>query len=121
LDAPGAVLATSTRTDLLETTGPIREDTHGPVLVFNPSGLGDIKSTVAFPPLIGCEEPQHAIERSIDMIPRRDDLDGERTFWDDQARRVFGALLHAAALGGRSSRDVLGWVSRPEDSKREIL
>ena len=42
-DAPGAVIATSTRLDLLETVGPLRART-GPVWVFNPSGLADVAS-----------------------------------------------------------------------------
>ena len=39
IDAPGAVLVTSTRTDLLDQTGPLRAQ-RGPVYVFNPVGLG---------------------------------------------------------------------------------
>ena len=41
LDAPGAVIATSTRTDLVELTAACRART-GPVWVFNPSGLGGL-------------------------------------------------------------------------------
>ena len=54
LDAPGAVIATSTRTDLLELTGPVRSRV-GPVWVFNPSGLARLGSTIVFDPLIGGE------------------------------------------------------------------
>ena len=39
LDAPGAVLVTSTRTDLHDLTAGLRAH-QGPVLVFNPTGLG---------------------------------------------------------------------------------
>lgn len=35
LDAPGAAVVTSTRTDLLELCAPIRQRTRGPVFVFN--------------------------------------------------------------------------------------
>jgi type IV secretion system protein VirD4 len=53
LDAPGAVIATSTRTDLLETTGPVRSRV-GPVWVFNPSGLARLDSSIVFDPLVCC-------------------------------------------------------------------
>ncbi|MGH3460724.1 MAG: type IV secretory system conjugative DNA transfer family protein, partial [Kribbellaceae bacterium] len=39
--------------------------------------------------------------------------DGDREFWASQARRVLAALLHAAALGRLSMREVLVWVSAP--------
>src|SRR6266705_574709 len=45
LDAPGAVIATSTRTDLVNLTGTLREQ-HGPVWVFNPSGVASLASTI---------------------------------------------------------------------------
>lgn len=120
IDAVGACLVTSTRTDLLDITGPLREKNHGPVYIFNPALLGDLASTITFDPLYGCENPQTAIERAIDMIPSKDDTGGERDFWDHQARRVLAALMHAAALGDRSMRDVLRWVSAPKDAGHEV-
>ena len=66
-DAPGAVIATSTRLDLLETVGPLRSE-HGPVGIFNPSGLGGMASTVHFDPLVGCELPSTAYARAEDML-----------------------------------------------------
>ena len=62
LDAPGAVIATSTRTDLIELTGPVRS-LRGPVHVFNPSGVGGLESTITFDPLSGCERPATAATR----------------------------------------------------------
>jgi type IV secretion system protein VirD4 len=122
IDAPGACLVTSTRTNLLKLTGPLREKNRAPVYIFNPALLGDLASTITFDPLHGCENPQTAIERAIDMIPSKDDTGGERDFWDHQARRVLAALMHAAALGGgtRTMRDVLRWVSVPKDAGREV-
>jgi hypothetical protein len=38
-----------------------------------------------------------------------------------QARRVLAALMHAAALGGASMRDVLGWVADPGSGEQDIL
>jgi hypothetical protein len=121
LDAPGAAVVTSTRTDLLELCAPIRQKNRGPVFVFNPVGLGGLRSTISFDPLTGCTDPVTAMERATDMVSatsRAASGDAER--WDAQARRVLAALLHAAALGGGSMRDVLGWVADNDRAAREV-
>ena len=121
LDAPGAVLVTSTRTDLLELCRPLR-DVRGPVEVFNAVGLAELASTITFDPLTGCTDPVVAMERATDMIAAttRASRGGDREFWETQARRVLAALLHAAALGGRHMRDVLGWVADPDRAERDV-
>ncbi|MGH3461223.1 MAG: type IV secretory system conjugative DNA transfer family protein, partial [Kribbellaceae bacterium] len=117
VEAPGAVIATSTRTDLIDLTGPVRQR-RGPIYVFNPAAVGGdpFGSTIGFDPLSGCTEPKTANDRAADMLaavssPGKDG--GDREFWASQARRVLAALLHAAALGGLSMREVLVWVSAP--------
>ena len=125
IDAPGAVLVTSTRTDLYDTTAPLRRE-RGPVYVFNAVGLAGLPSTITFDPLTGCADPVTAHERAADMLGAttvgmgRGGGSGEREFWDGQARRVLAALLHAAALGGASMRDVHAWVSDPEAGHARI-
>ena len=120
LDAPGAVLVTSTRTDLYELCAPLRA-ARGPVWVFNAVGLADLPSTVTFDPLTGCTDPVIATERATDMLAATSKAgSGDREFWEAQARRVLAALLHAAALDGRPMRDVLGWVADPDGAGREV-
>lgn len=119
-DAPGAVIATSTRLDLLETVGPIRA-ARGPVHVFNPSGLGGIPSTVTFDPLTGCRDPATAYARAEDMLGNSRGGDAERDYWTAQARRVLSGLLHAAALGDTTMHDVLSWVAAPEVATGPVL
>ncbi len=121
LDAPGAVIATSTRTDLVALTGPVRAQ-RGRVRVFNPSGLAGLASTVTFGPLSGCEIPKTAVARAADLlagvsVPGQA---GEMEFWQSQARRILAALLHAAALAGGSMRDVLAWVATPDEHAAAI-
>lgn len=116
LDAPGAVLVTSTRTDVYLLTAPLRQ-ARGPVYVFNPVGLAGMPSTITFDPLTGCADPVTAAERAADLLSAgsRGGNAGEREFWESQARRVLTALLHAAALDpDLTMRDVLGWVAEPE-------
>lgn len=119
-DAPGAVIATSTRLDLLETVGPLRAR-RGPVRVFNPSGLGGIPSTVGFDPLTGCEVPATAFARAEDLLGTAGGGDSEREYWTAQARRVLSGLLHAAALGEATMNDVLAWVAAPSASASTVL
>jgi type IV secretion system protein VirD4 len=119
-DAPGAVIATSTRLDLLETVGPIRME-RGPVRVFNPSGLGGIASTIKFDPLTGCQVPATAYARAEDMLGDTGGGNSEREYWTTQARRVLSGLLHAAALGGASMQEVLTWVAAPESAESTVL
>jgi len=121
IDAPGATLVTSTRTDLHELTAGLRAR-RGPVYVFNAVGLGDLPSTITFDPLTGCTDPVTATERATDLIAAGAQRggDSERAWWDAQARRVLAALLHAAALGELSMRDVLRWVADPAGSQREV-
>ena len=121
LDAPGAALVTSTRTDLLELCAPLRRQARGPVFVFNPAGLGDRASTITFDPLTGCADPVTATERATDMLAAvSSGTSGDREFWDGQARRVLAALFHAAALGGKRMAEVLGWVADPDAAGREV-
>ncbi|WP_181780104.1 type IV secretory system conjugative DNA transfer family protein [Pseudonocardia pini] len=120
IDAPGAVLATSTRLDLLELCTPYRER-KGPVLVFNPAGLGEVASTVTFDPLTGCQDPVAAAERAADLLSAVSSSGGgDREYWELQGRRVLEALLHAAALGHRSMREVMDWTADPEAARKEV-
>ncbi|WP_370588574.1 type IV secretory system conjugative DNA transfer family protein [Pseudonocardia sp. C8] len=120
LDAPGAALVTSTRTDLVELCGPLRAG-RGSVFVFNPAGLGGRASSITFDPLTGCTDAVTATERATDMIAAVSrGSGGDRAFWDGQARRVLAALLHAAALGDKRMPDVLGWVADPDLAGREV-
>jgi type IV secretion system protein VirD4 len=65
-----------------------------------------------------------AAERATDMLAAVSRAGarggGDREFWDAQARRVLAALLHAAALGGRSMTDVQTWLADPDRAAREV-
>jgi type IV secretion system protein VirD4 len=122
LDAPGAVIATSTRTDLIDVTAACRSR-RGPVWVFNPSGIGGLASTITFDPLSGCENPATATSRATDLLAAGTapgGSGGDREYWTSQARRVLAALMHAAALGGVSMREVLEWVADPDHAAAQV-
>ena len=122
LDAPGAVIVTSTRTDVIDLTAPLRRKL-GSVRVFNPSGLGGLASTIVFDPLSGCADPAVAEYRAGDLVaggsaPGGDG--GERAYWSTQARMALAGLMHAAALGGAGMRDVLAWVANPDAGADDV-
>jgi type IV secretion system protein VirD4 len=106
LDAPGALITTSTRLDLAEMLHTARAG-RGAVHVFNPAGLGGLASTVRWRILDGCQDYATAQRRASDLIP---ESSGEGERWDIQARRILALFLHAAAVDHRSMRDVMRWV-----------
>jgi type IV secretion system protein VirD4 len=118
LDAPGAVMTASTKADLWAATH-VQRAARGPVYVFNPAGEGDahgdpIVSTLRFDPVAGCEDPVVAMERAEDMVPSPEG-GGDREHWSALAREAFGALLYAAAVGGRDMAQVGSWVAHAEN------
>jgi type IV secretion system protein VirD4 len=119
LDAPGGVVVTSTATDLYDLTARLR-NRRGPVWMFNPGGLGDLRSTLRWSPLSGCTDPATALRRAKDLMgPQERGTEGER--WAAQARRVLAVWLHAAALGGYRMADVHAWCSDPDVARGAIL
>lgn len=118
LDAPGAVLVTSTRPDLYENTRALRAE-RGPVYVFNAVGLAGIDSSITFNPVSGCQDPVVAAGRAEDMLPLGSDSDHAQ--WVQLARGVLAAMLHAAARGGRSMQDIATWVATPDTYAATVL
>lgn len=109
MDAPGAVLCTSTRTDLFDLTAGHRAR-RGPLAVWNPYGLGGLPSTFGWNPIAGCEDAGVAQRRAQAFMG---DLDtGDMAFWEDRAAVGLASLLHAAALSpGATIEDVLAWAA----------
>jgi type IV secretion system protein VirD4 len=116
LDAPGALVTTSTRPDNLAVTLAARA-VHGPVMIFDPQRLArgleghrpDL-AVLGWSLTRGCEEAQTAMIRAEALVG-----DGSRSgvenagFWRTQALSVTRCLLHAAALDGRSAAALYRW------------
>ncbi|MEU4239772.1 TraM recognition domain-containing protein [Actinoplanes sp. NPDC026619] len=120
IDAPGGVVVTSTATDLYDLTAPLRRKA-GPVQVFNPGGLGRLRSSLRWSPLSGCTEPATAARRAADLIGPLESQGAEGARWAAQARRVLAVWLHAAALGGFRMADVQAWCTDPDTARESIL
>jgi type IV secretory pathway TraG/TraD family ATPase VirD4 len=123
LDAPGAVVTTSTRPDNLAITLAARA-AQGPVAVFDPQRLA--RRATRLPALRwslvrGCESPQTAIIRAEALVSESGRSGVENgTFWRQQALTATRCMLHAAALGGRSPSDLYRWSHSAPGAKEAV-
>lgn len=114
LDAPGAVVATSTRPDTLAVTLHARAAT-GPVAIFDPQQLAGLPNGLRWSPVRGCESPRTALVRARGLAAGagfgKSVSDSE--FWSGQTETALRCLLHAAALDGRGAADLYRWSLNP--------
>lgn len=121
IDHPGAVVSTTTRTDLYENTALLRGQV-GTLHVFNPEGIGGLASTFRWNPLQGCDEPAVALQRAVAFTAATESKGlHDMTFWIGKASSVLASLLHAAALDGRTMADVYQWAHGINDSEAERI
>ncbi|WP_223628915.1 type IV secretory system conjugative DNA transfer family protein [Microbacterium sp. EST19A] len=116
LDAPGAVVTTSTRPDNLTVTLKARQRI-GPVAVFDPQHLAaGIPAGLRWSPIRGCENPLTAMIRATGLAAATELSSGGVEgggFWEGKTRIALQGLLHAAALDHRSPRELFRWTLDP--------
>ncbi len=116
LDAPGAVVTTSTRPDNITITLEARRE-RGPVAIFDPQHLADsLPSGLRWSPVRGCEDPLTAMIRATGLASATGLSAGgveSGGFWDGKTRTALQALLHAAALDRRTPAELLSWTLAP--------
>lgn len=121
MGAPGPVIATSTRRDIIDQTKSMRESgwqgsdglrhRGGTCWVFDPVGIarGNPAHSLNWSPVDGCEDPHVARRRAADLTATTG-LSGDNATWRNSAGAILQALLHAAALKpGGSIEDVYQW------------
>nr|WP_231974530.1 type IV secretory system conjugative DNA transfer family protein [Tessaracoccus timonensis] len=116
LDAPGAVVTTSTRPD--NVTACLRARRRiGPVAVFDPQRLAQgLPAGMRWSPIRGCESPQTAMIRAAGLASATGLSAGGvegGDFWEGKTKAALQALLHAAALDGRSPSELFRWTLDP--------
>lgn len=116
IDAPGAVVSTSTKADVYKTTAVLRAE-RGPVWVFNPEGVGGVASNLRWDPVSGCRNPAVARERAGYLVQGSAGAKGatDHGFFEAQSAKVLRCLLMAAAFADRGMREVAAWVANPDD------
>ncbi|WP_029212103.1 TraM recognition domain-containing protein [Arsenicicoccus bolidensis] len=118
LDAPGAVLITSNKRDVLDATRDPRA-TAGPVWVFDPQSVAREEPTQWWwNPLSYVTDEVRAAKMAEHFASGSRDP-GARTdaFFDPSAQDLLAGLLLAAALDERPITDVYRWLTRPTDKE----
>jgi type IV secretory pathway TraG/TraD family ATPase VirD4 len=118
---PGPVVATTTRGDLYELTAEARSR-KGPVYVWNPQQLADIRSTMHWDVLAGCEDPATAIRRAQPLASIGGFKGEGEDFWAAATQMWLQTLMHVAALRGGTMDLVHHWASQrsPDDFLRAM-
>lgn len=116
LDAPGAVVVTSTRPDNLTATMRARRRI-GPVALFDPQHLAaGLPAGLRWSPIRGCESPQTAMIRATGLAAGTGLSAGgvdSGGFWEGKTRAALQALLHAAAIDNRPPAELFRWTLDP--------
>jgi type IV secretion system protein VirD4 len=119
LGAPGAVVSTSTKPDVLRATARARGE-DGPCLVYDPSGTVETPAgveRVRWSPVTGCARWDDALLVAHGLVgstrPTGARGSGIGTdHWTERAEALLGPVLHAAALEGEELATVLSWIDR---------
>jgi type IV secretory pathway TraG/TraD family ATPase VirD4 len=121
IDAAGAVVATSTKADIYHLTHQLRRTGDRPVLMFNPTGIGMLPSTLRWNPVRGCDDLDIAQARAAAFTQGVSAMNGgaqrspDADFWEEQSAKMLRCFLLAAALDGRGMDDVAKWSTSPND------
>jgi type IV secretory pathway TraG/TraD family ATPase VirD4 len=115
LDAPGAVLVTSNKRDVVDATRDVRA-TAGPVWVFDPQSIAFEEPAWWWNPL-GYVTDEVRAARLAEHFASGSRDPGARTdaFFDPAGQDLLAGLLLAAALDHRSLTQVYTWLTRPTD------
>lgn len=122
LNAPGAVVTTSTRADNLSLTMKHRERNAGPLYLFDPAGNAEgVGHALRWSPISGCEDPDVVLRRLSSLVPPGA-FGGTQNggHWEAKAQEVAKGLFHAAALGGKTVEDIWGWVVDPKSAMEAV-
>jgi type IV secretory pathway TraG/TraD family ATPase VirD4 len=114
LSAPGAVIATSNKSDLWAATAELRADKTGEtVWTFDPQRVVHGAQTWWWNPLGAVDNVEEAYRLAGHFVQeiRGERLD--RDFWSQAAHDLLTSLLLAAATSGRTLASVFEWLSDP--------
>lgn len=117
LVAPGAVLATSNKRDIVDVTR-LERSRFGRTWVFDPQGIAGEDQSWWWNILAGVKTPVDAISLAEVFIDsQRDPGATKDAYFDGASKDLVAALVLAAALGGRDIRMVHEWLTRPLDDE----
>lgn len=114
LDAPGPVIATSNRADVMQITAEARA-AAGTVWIFDPQGIAFSDQHMWWDMLARARTIEGAGRLAGCFVSVAADASYRHDFWFGAARNTLTALFHAAARSGASVTDVLAWLANPLD------
>lgn len=125
LDAPGPLIATSTKPEILDAIVETRTG-KGRVWVFDPLNVANWPEPMIWDPVAGAEHSAAAVARGEAFaggLGGADSLTSSNPFFRSAAAIIMARLLHAAALTGGTMTDVVAWALELERSTtaRDIL
>lgn len=123
LAAAGAVVSTSTKTDVMRLTADTRRKS-GPVLLYDPSGTVQAPAgvqRVGWSPVQAAKSWDGALLAAETMVGAARAAEGTtrsgaEAHWNERAMALLAPMLHAAALAGEPMPTVLRWIDRREAS-----
>ena len=115
--APGAVVATSNKRDIVDVTR-LERSRSGRTWVFDPQGIASETQSWWWDILAGVRTPVDAVSLAEVFIDsQRDPGAMTNAYFDGASKDLVAALLFAASLGGRDIRAVHEWLTRPLDDE----
>lgn len=121
LDAPGAVVTTSTRGDNAAATWKLRAAGGRSVIFFDPQGITGVKSKFKWSPYRGCEDSFVAAQRATALVGASGlGKSSSNQEWAEVAQVILQYLLHAAALGKVPVAEFSKWCTAPDLAMKAV-
>jgi type IV secretory pathway TraG/TraD family ATPase VirD4 len=117
LAAPGAVVTTSNKRDVLDATRDLRADA-GPVWVFDPQAVARESAAWWWNPLSYVTDDTRAAKLAGYFAAGSRAANAKTdAFFDSAGQNLLAGLLLAAAVAGRPIRDVFTWLTDPTEEE----
>lgn len=121
LEAPGAVVATSNKRDIVDATRALRARDNRKVWVFDPQGVAGEAPTWYWDPLAwvrdgGVDAQMRAVELA-GHFASGGDASSKDAFFDPEGEDLLAALFLAAALGEKPITQAYRWVTTPDNKE----
>jgi type IV secretory pathway TraG/TraD family ATPase VirD4 len=117
LAAPGSVVTTSNKRDVLDATRDLRADA-GPVWVFDPQGVARETPSWWWNPLSYVTDDTRAAKLAQYFASGSRATDAKTdAFFDSAGQNLLAGLLLAAAVAGQPIRTVFTWLTDPTDEE----
>ncbi|MGW4719723.1 type IV secretory system conjugative DNA transfer family protein [Nocardia sp. NPDC004260] len=127
MDAPGVVVATSNKRDVVDATRAHRAD-KGEVWVFDPQGVAEEENSWYWDPCAwvrgedgGPEAQERAAHLADHFAASVDNADKGDAFFEPEGLELLTGLILAAALDGRPITEVFAWVTESSDRTPEKI